>query len=65
MCFYNNIETLEKNTPTTIEDNSYTIDVNVIILQTTNQSKFSINKLVVKVNDIVYFSPFSFIFFLF
>ena len=58
MCFYNNIETLEKNTPTTIEVNLYTIDVNVIILQPTNQSKFSITKLVVKVNDIVFSSPF-------
>ena len=53
MCFYNNIKTLEKKTPTLIEDNLYTNDVNVIILQTTNQSKFSIKKLVVKVNDIV------------
>ena len=53
MCFYNNIKTLENKTPTLIEDNLYTIDVNVIILQTTSQSNFSIRKLVVKVNDIV------------
>ena len=59
MYFYNNIKTLEKITPTIIEDNLYTIDVNVIILQTTNQSKFSIKKLVVKVNDIVLFISFS------
>ena len=59
MCFYNNIKTLEKKTPTLIEDNLYTIDVNVIILQTTNQSNFSIRKLVVKVNDIVLFISFS------
>ena len=42
MCFYNNIKTLEKKTPTLIEDNIHTIDVNVIILQTTNQSNFKI-----------------------
>ena len=59
MCSYNNIKTLEKETPTLIEDNLYTIDVNVIILQTTNQSNFSIKKLVVKVNDIVLFISFS------
>ena len=59
MCFYNNIKTLEKKTPTLIEDNLYTIDVNVIILQTTNQSSFSIKKLVVKVNDIVLLISFS------
>ena len=59
MCFYNNIKTLEKKTPTLIEDNFYTIDVKVIILQTTDQSKFSIKKLVVKVNDIVLFISFS------
>ena len=59
MCFYNNIKTLEKKTPTLIEDNLYTIDVNVIILQTTNQSNFSIRKLVVKVNDIVLLISFS------
>ena len=59
MCFYNNIKTLEKKTPTLIEDNLYTIDVNVIILQTTNQSNLSIKKLVVKVNDIVLFISFS------
>ena len=59
MCFYKNIETLEKKTPNLIEDNLYTIDVNVIILQTTNQSSFSIKKLVVKVNDIVLFISFS------
>ena len=61
MCFYNNIKILEKKTPTLIEDNLYTIDVNVIILQTTNQSNFSIKKLVVKVNDIVLFISFSLI----
>ena len=66
MCFYNNIKKLEKKTPTLIEDNLYTIDVNVIILQTTNQSKFSIKKLVVKVNDIVLLISFSLLtFFLF
>ena len=59
MCFYNNIKTLEKKTPILIEDNLYTIDINVIILQTTNQSNFSIKKLVVKVNDIVFFISFS------
>ena len=59
MCFYINIKTLEKKTPTLIEDNLYTIDVKVIILQTTNQSNFSIKKLVVKVNDIVLFISFS------
>ena len=59
MCFYNNIKTLEKKTPTLIEDNLYTIDVNVIILQTTNQSNFSIKKLVVKVKDIVLLISFS------
>ena len=59
MCFYNNIKTLEKKTPTIIEDNLYTTDVNVIILQTTNQSNFSIRTLVVKVNDIVLFISFS------
>ena len=59
MCFYNNIKTLEKKTPTKIEDNVYTIEVNVIILQTTHQSNFSIKKLVVKVNDIVLFILFS------
>ena len=59
MCFYNNIKTLEKKTPTLIEDNLYTIDVNVIILQTTNQSNFSIKKLVVKVYDIVLLISFS------
>ena len=55
MTFYNNIKTLEKKTPTLIEDNLYTIDVNVIILQTTNQKSFSINK----INDIVLFISFS------
>ena len=66
MCFYNNIKTLEKKTPTSIEDNLYTIDVNVIILQTTNQSNFSIKELVVKVNDIVLLISFSLLtFFLF
>ena len=59
MCFYNNTKKLEKKTPTLIEDNLYTIDVNVIILQTTNQSNFSITKLVVKVNDINLFISFS------
>ena len=59
MCFYNNIKTLEKKTPTLIEDNLYTIDVNVIILQTTNQSNFSIKKLAVKFNDIVLLISFS------
>ena len=66
MCFYNNIKTLEKKTPTLIEDNLYTIDVNVIILQTTNQSNFSIKELVVKFNDIVLlisFSLFTFFYF--
>ena len=58
MCFYNNIKTLEKKSPTLIEDKLYTIDVNVIILQTRNQSNFSIRKLVVKINDIVLFIPF-------
>ena len=65
MCFYNNIKTIEKKTPTLIEDNLYTIDVNVIILQTTNQSNFSIRKLVVKVNDIVLFISFSLLTFLY
>ena len=59
MCVYNNIKTLEKKTPTLIEDNLYTIDVNVIILQTKIQSNFSIKKLVVKVNDIVLLISFS------
>ena len=59
MCFYNNIKPLEKKAPTIREDNLYTIDVNVIILQTTNQSNFIIKKLVVKVNDIVLFISFS------
>ena len=59
MCFYNNIKTLEKETRTLIEDDLYTINVNVIILQTRNQSNFSIGKLVVKINDIVLFISFS------
>ena len=59
MCFYNIIKTLEMKTPTIIEDNLYTIDVNMIILQTTNQSSFSIKKLVVKFNDIILFISFS------
>ena len=59
MCSYNNIKTLEKKTPNLIEDNLYTIDVNVIILQTTNQSNFSNKKLVVKLNDIVLLISFS------
>ena len=33
MYLYNNIKTLEKKTPTLIEDNLYIIDVIVIILQ--------------------------------
>ena len=45
MCFYNNIKTLEKKTPTLIEDDLYTIDINVIILKTRNQSNFCIRKL--------------------
>ena len=57
--YYNNIKTLEKKTPTIIEDNLYTIDVNLIILQRTNQSFFNIKKLVVKVNDIVFVISFS------
>ena len=61
MCFYNIIKTLEKKTPTLIEDKLYTIDVNVIILQSSNQSNFSIKKPVVKVNDIVLFISFSFL----
>ena len=65
MCFYSNIKTLEKKTPTLIEDNLYTIDVNVIILQTTNQSNFSFKKLVVKVNDIVLLISFSLLTFFF
>ena len=60
MCFYINIKTIEKKTPTIIEDTLYTIDVNVIILQTTHPSNFSITKLVVKVNDIVLLSRFLF-----
>ena len=59
MCFYKNIKTLEKKTPTLIEDNLYTIDVNLIILQRTNQSNFSNKKLVVKVNHVVLFISFS------
>ena len=59
MCFYNLIKTLEKKTHTIIEDNLYTIDVNVTILQTTNQLKFSNKKFVVKINDIVLFILFS------
>ena len=59
MCFYKNIKTLENKTPTLIEDSLSTIDVNVIILQTTNQSNFSIKKLVVKNNGIVLFISFS------
>ena len=59
MCFHNNIKTLMKKSPTIIEDNLYTIDVNVIVLQTTNQSNFSIKNLVAKVNDIVLFISFS------
>ena len=66
MCFYNNIKTLEKKTPTLNEDNLYTIDVYVIILQTTNQSNFGFMKFVVRVNDIVLFLSFSLLtFFLF
>ena len=65
MSFYNNIKTFEKKSPTIIEDNLYTIDVNVIILQTTNQSNFSNRKLVVKNNDIVLFISFSLLTFIF
>ena len=49
MCFYNNIKTVEKKAPTLIEDILYTIDVNVIIFQTRNQSNFSVRKIVVKI----------------
>ena len=59
MCFYNNVKTLQKKTPTIIEDNLYKIDINVIIVLTTNQSNYSIKKLVAKVNDIVLFISFS------
>ena len=59
MCFYNNIKSLEKKTLTIIEHNSYTIDVNVIMLQTNNQSNFNIKKLVVKVNEMVLFVSIS------
>ena len=59
MFFYINIKTLENKTPSINEDNLYTIDVKVIISQTTNQSNLSIKKLVVNVMDIVLFISFS------
>ena len=65
MCFYNNIKTLEKKTPTLIEDNLYTIDANVIILQTRNQSNFSIRKIVVNISDILLFISFFLLTFLY
>ena len=66
MCFYNNIKSLEKKTLSIIEHNLYTIDVNVIMLQTNNQSNFNIKKLVVKVNEMVLFVSISLLtFFLF
>ena len=58
MCFYNNIKVLEKKSTTIIEDNLYTIEFYVIILQTTSQSNFSMKNCVVKVNDIVLFISF-------
>ena len=61
MCFYNNIKVLEKKCPTLIEDNLYTIDVNVIILQSRIPTNFSFRKLVVKINDIVLFISFPFL----
>ena len=59
MCFYNNYKTLEKTTLTIVETNVYTNDFNNVILQTTNQSNFSIKKIVVKINDIVFLTLFS------
>ena len=59
MYLYNNIKTVEKKAPTLIEDNLYTIDVNVIKLQTRHQSNFSNRKFVVKIIDIVLFISFS------
>ena len=38
MCFYNNIKTLEKKILTTIEDDLYTNDGNVIKLETNQTS---------------------------
>ena len=64
MCFYNNIKTLEKKTPTIIEDNLYTTNLYFILLQRTNQTNFNIKKLVVKVNNIILFISFSFLTFL-
>ena len=58
MCFYKNFQTLEKKTPTIIEDNLYTIEVKVIILPMTHQQNFRIKKPVVKFNDIVLFTSF-------
>ena len=53
MCFYNNAKDFENKYSSTLFKQIFTVQLNVIVLEPLNQSKYRIKQVIMKINDYI------------
>ena len=51
MCFYNNVKDVENKCSSTLQEQIFTVQLNVIVLEPLNQSKSRVKETTLKIND--------------
>ena len=53
MCFYNNVKDVENKYSSILHEQIFTLQLNVIVLETLNQSKSRVKEIILKINDFI------------
>ena len=54
MCFYNNVKEYENKYSSTLQEQIFTVQLNVNVWESLNQSNSRIRKTILKINDFIY-----------
>ena len=63
MCFQHNKREIKKKFPSTIEEQVYVVQLNVVVIEPPTQSDFSFRNLILKINDFILCIAFSILIF--
>ena len=53
MCFYNNVKDVENKYSSILQEQIFTVQLNVIVLELLSQSKSRVKETILKINDFV------------
>ena len=63
MCFQHNKREIKKKFPSTIEEQVYVVQLNVVVIEPPAQSDFSFRNLILKINEFILCISFSILIF--